>query len=173
MNQAARVTGVRHPTSPEAPATIDEEPSAGRPRSFGQGADVTAALLLMPRSHSAVRRMSARARHDDVAQCVVSNRRALPARARDACPPAQSRWMSAMQLSRRSIRSSRPIRATGGKAHADLGRGEAVLRDRGCSTSRAIAVAPNAGRRVSCVALSVASNCLRQGDFYRIDKTVQ
>jgi hypothetical protein len=63
----------------------------------------SALFLPMPMSHSAVRRMSARARHDEADQCRVSNWRALSNRLPAAPGSHHKRAISSMQRSRLSI----------------------------------------------------------------------
>jgi hypothetical protein len=77
-----------------------------------QDAD-SAVLLPTPTSHSAVRRISARARHEDADQCRVSNWRAFSNRRPEFSGPDQKCAISAMQRSRLSISACRAIRSTG------------------------------------------------------------
>jgi hypothetical protein len=57
----------------------------------------SAPLLPMPTSHSAVRKMSARARHEDADQCRVSNWRAFSNRLSECPGSDRKRTISAMQ----------------------------------------------------------------------------
>jgi hypothetical protein len=57
----------------------------------------SAPLLPTPMSHSAVRRMSARARHEDTDQCRVSNWRALSTKLPGSPGTGAKRAISAMQ----------------------------------------------------------------------------
>ena len=69
-----------------------------RPSSKPSQAGDSAPFLPTPTSHSAVRRISARARHEDADQCRVSNWRAFPNRLLPELPGSdQERAISAMQ----------------------------------------------------------------------------
>jgi hypothetical protein len=64
-------------------------------------------------SHSAVRRRSARPRHEDTDQCRVSSCRAFANRLPEFPGSDQKRAISAMQRSRLSISACRAMRSTG------------------------------------------------------------